>query len=178
MNAFKLYRHVPAELAGSFEVQEAGVSDVVNFLGEEQILKLAEDICRSKYRIGGQAYTSPNSMRELITSVLDGRMRERFLIIGFDNQKRYLNHCTLFEGTIDAASVYPREVVKWALDNNAASVVFAHNHPSGVTTPSLADRAITRKLIDALVNVDIKTLDHFIVGEVGNTFSFAERGMM
>ncbi len=81
----------------------------------------------------------------------------------------------MFEGTIDAASVYPREVVKRALHHNAAALILAHNHPSGVAEPSQADRRITRRLTDALALVDIRILDHFVVGD-GEVISFAERG--
>lgn len=81
----------------------------------------------------------------------------------------------MFEGTIDAASVYPREVVKRALYHNAAALILAHNHPSGVAEPSQADRRITRRLTDALALVDIRILDHFVVGD-GEVISFAERG--
>ena len=81
----------------------------------------------------------------------------------------------MFEGTIDAASVYPREVVKRSLHHNAAALILAHNHPSGVAEPSQADRRITRRLTDALALVDIRILDHFVVGD-GEVVSFAERG--
>ena len=81
----------------------------------------------------------------------------------------------LFEGTIDAASVYPREVVKRALHHNAAALILAHNHPSGVAEPSQADRRITRRLTDATALVDIRILDHFVIGD-GEVVSFAERG--
>ena len=81
----------------------------------------------------------------------------------------------MFEGTIDAASVYPREVVKRSLHHNAAALILAHNHPSGVAEPSQADRRITRRLTDALALVDIRVLDHFVVGD-GEVISFAERG--
>lgn len=81
----------------------------------------------------------------------------------------------MFEGTIDAASVYPREVVKRALHHNAAALILAHNHPSGIAEPSQADRRITRRLTDALALVDIRILDHFVVGD-GEVVSFAERG--
>ncbi|MDH5692190.1 MAG: hypothetical protein OEZ47_03715, partial [Gammaproteobacteria bacterium] len=83
----------------------------------------------------------------------------------------------MFRGTIDGASVYPREVVKRALALNAAAVIFAHNHPSGVAEPSQADELITAKLIRALRTVDIRVLDHFIVGD-GSLCSFAERGLL
>ncbi|RIZ67494.1 MAG: hypothetical protein D0528_12040, partial [Methylococcales bacterium] len=83
----------------------------------------------------------------------------------------------LFRGTIDGASVYPREVVKQALHHNAAAVIFAHNHPSGVTEPSQADKQITEKLKKALDLFDIRVLDHFIIGD-GEPYSFAEHGLI
>ena len=82
----------------------------------------------------------------------------------------------MFRGTIDGASVYPREVVKAALANNAAAVIFAHNHPSGVAEPSQSDKAITNRLKDALDLVDVRVLDHFVIGD--DVVSFAERGLI
>ncbi|MGO1191267.1 JAB domain-containing protein, partial [Vibrio casei] len=83
----------------------------------------------------------------------------------------------MFEGTIDSASVYPREAVKRSMHHNAAALILAHNHPSGIAEPSDADRRITRRLVDALALVDIRILDHFVVGD-GEVVSFAERGWM
>ena len=83
----------------------------------------------------------------------------------------------MFRGTIDSASVYPREVMKKALDHNAAAVIFAHNHPSGVSEPSQADKLITNKLKQALELLDIRVLDHFIIGD-GRPYSFAENGLL
>jgi DNA replication and repair protein RadC len=83
----------------------------------------------------------------------------------------------LFRGTIDGASVYPREVVKRALFHNAAAIIFAHNHPSGVNTPSQADKHITNKLQQALMLFDIRVLDHFIIGD-GQPYSFSEHGIL
>ncbi|MCG6507504.1 DNA repair protein RadC, partial [Vibrio parahaemolyticus] len=107
--------------------------------------------------------------------VLRDRQREAFYILFLDNQHRVIRDEVLFEGTIDAASVYPREVVKRALHHNAAALILAHNHPSGVAEPSQADRRITQRLTDALALVDIRVLDHFVVGD-GDVVSFAERG--
>ena len=94
-----------------------------------------------------------------------------------DNRNRVLAFEELFRGTIDGAAVYPREVVKAALRHNAASVILAHNHPSGVAEPSRADRDITRRLVDALALVDIRVLDHIVLGRQTNV-SLAERGLM
>ncbi|NOH96114.1 DNA repair protein RadC [Vibrio sp. 99-70-13A1] len=130
---------------------------------------LAETLSR------GDALTSPSHTKLYLSSVLRDRQREAFYILFLDTQNRVIKDEVLFEGTIDAASVYPREVVKRALYHNAASLILAHNHPSGVAEPSNADRRITRRLSDALGLVDIQILDHFVVGD-GEVVSFAERG--
>ncbi len=100
--------------------------------------------------------------------------REVFALMLLDNQHRLIQFDILFFGTIDAASIYPREVAKAALSHNAAAVIFAHNHPSGIAEPSQADRHITDKLIKALGLIDVRVLDHVVVGE--DCVSFAERG--
>ena len=103
--------------------------------------------------------------------------REVFCVLLLDNQHRLIECVELFQGTIDSANVYPREVVKLALTNNAAAVILAHNHPSGVAEPSASDRLITEALVDALALVDIRVLDHFVVAR-SEWVSFADRGMM
>lgn len=123
----------------------------------------------------GDALTSPHQTKLYLSSVLRDRQREAFYILFLDNQHRVIQDEVLFEGTIDAASVYPREVVKRALHHNAAALILAHNHPSGIAEPSQSDRRITQRLIDALALVDIRVLDHFVVGD-GEVISFAERG--
>ena len=110
-----------------------------------------------------------------MVSRLRDKTREAFYVLFLDNQHRVIKGEVLFEGTIDSASVYPREVVKRALDHNAAALILAHNHPSGAAEPSQADRRITRRIGDALALVDIRVLDHFVVGD-GEVVSFAERG--
>jgi|TARA_B110001469_G_scaffold25731_1_gene26526 DNA repair protein RadC len=101
--------------------------------------------------------------------------REIFCVLLLDNQHRLLECVELFQGTINSASVYPREVVKLALAKNAAAVILAHNHPSGVAEPSASDRLITQALVDALALVDIRVLDHFVVAR-SEWVSFADRG--
>lgn len=125
----------------------------------------------------GDALTSPQQTKLYLSSRLRDRQREAFYLLFLDNQHRVICDEILFEGTIDAASVYPREVVKRALHHNAAAVILAHNHPSGVAEPSQADRRITVRLTDALGLVDIRVLDHFVVGD-GEVVSFAERGWL
>jgi DNA repair protein RadC len=102
---------------------------------------------------------------------------EVFACLHLDNRHRVIAFEELFRGTIDGASVPPREVVRQALKHNAAALIFAHNHPSGVAEPSDADRRLTTRLKDALALVDIRVLDHFVVGD-GEVSSFAERGWL
>lgn len=123
----------------------------------------------------GSALTSSEQTKQYLSSVLRDRQREAFYILFLDNQHRVISDEVLFEGTIDAASVYPREVVKRALHHNAAALILAHNHPSGVAEPSQSDRRITQRLTDALALVDIRVLDHLVIGD-GDVVSFAERG--
>ncbi|SDK39633.1 RadC family protein [Microbulbifer yueqingensis] len=132
---------------------------------------LAEDLQRS------DAMDSPAAVREYLAAQLRHRRREVFCCLFLDTQHRVIAFDELFEGTLNAASVYPREVVQAALQRGAAAVILAHNHPSGVTEPSQADIWITERLAQALALVDIKVLDHMIVGD-GAALSFAERGLL
>jgi DNA repair protein RadC len=125
----------------------------------------------------GNALTSPEITRAYLSAQLRGYSYEVFACLFLDNQHRVLQWEELFRGTIDGASVYPREVAKRALFHHAAAVIFAHNHPSGINEPSQADRQITEKLKQALALFDIRVLDHFIVGD-GQPYSFAEHGLI
>lgn len=121
--------------------------------------------------------TSPSLVREYLKTLLAGEERELFVMVALDNRHRVLASEVLFAGTIDGARVYPREVVKCALRHNAAAVIFAHDHPSGVLEPSAADEVITKHLKEALALVDVRVLDHFIIGS-GDCYSFSERGLL
>jgi DNA repair protein RadC len=125
----------------------------------------------------GNALTSPDITRAYLSAQLRGYSYEVFACLFLDNQHRVIQLDELFRGTIDGASVYPREVVKKALHHNAAAVIFAHNHPSGIAEPSTADKHITEKLKQALALFDIRVLDHFIIGD-GQPYSFAEHGLL
>lgn len=125
----------------------------------------------------GDVLTSPEVTRAYLSAQLRGYRHEVFACLFLDNQHRVIQWEELFRGTIDGASVYPREVAKQALHHNAAAVIFAHNHPSGVAEPSQSDRLITDKLKAALNLLDIRVLDHFIVGD-GIPYSFAEHGLL
>ena len=125
----------------------------------------------------GDALTSPEATRAYLSAQLRGYSYEVFACLFLDNQHRVIQLEELFRGTIDGASVYPREVAKRALFHNAAAVIFAHNHPSGINEPSQADKNITDKLKQALILFDIRVLDHFIIGD-GLPYSFAEHGLL
>jgi DNA repair protein RadC len=123
------------------------------------------------------ALCSPQAVRDYLRLSLEGREHEVFVAVFLDAQNRVIVAEELFRGTLTQTSVYPREVVKNALRHNAAAVIFAHNHPSGVAEASQADQSLTESLKRALALVDVRVLDHFIVGR-GRTFSFAERGLL
>ncbi len=120
--------------------------------------------------------TSPADTIAYLHSQLRDRQHEIFACVMLDNRNRVIEFREMFRGTIDGASVYPREIVKQALADNAASVILAHNHPSGVAEPSQADIRITERLKKALALVDIRVLDHVIVGD--ETLCFSERGLI
>jgi len=142
----------------------------------DQILDAARQAIDQKMQ-RGTSFTSPTLVKEYLVTKLSGFEHEVFAVLFLDTQHRLIEYSELFRGTIDSASVYPREVVKEALRLNAAAVIFSHNHPSGNPEPSRADEAITVKLKEALALVDVRTLDHIVVGGEG-TVSFAERGLV
>jgi DNA repair protein RadC len=125
----------------------------------------------------GNVLDSPEQTRGFLAAQLRDYAFEVFCCLFLDNRHRVIAFEELFRGTINGASVHPREVVKKALGHNAAAVILAHNHPSGVAEPSEADRHITRQLISALALVEVRVLDHLVVGD-GEAVSFAERGLM
>ena len=125
----------------------------------------------------GDALTSPEAVRDYLRLTLASLPHEAFVVLFLDSQHRLLAADELFRGTLAQTSVYPREVVKAALARNAAAVIFAHNHPSGVAEPSRADELLTQALKQALALVDIRTLDHFVVAG-HRVVSFAERGLL
>lgn len=141
----------------------------------EEIIEAA--ISEVKLRFSrGKEITSPDKTKEFLQLTLGHLEHEVFAVLWLDNRHRMIAFDELFRGTIDGASVHPREVVKSALKHNAAACIFAHNHPSGVAEPSQADRNITQRLKEALSLVEVRTLDHVIVAE--STCSLAEMGLM
>lgn len=125
----------------------------------------------------GPPLSNPRATREFLRAQLRDRDHEVFCCLFLDNRHRVIAFDEVFRGTIDGASVHPRDVVKLALARNAAAVILAHNHPSGIAEPSQADEMITGRLRDALALVDIRVLDHIVVGD-GACVSFVERGLL
>lgn len=156
------------ETTGKYEARRA--------LSGEQIIKAALRLAKGGMS-GSEPITSPQAAHQYVALALGNREQEVFACIWLDSRHRVMEMEELFYGTIDGASVHPREVVKRALAHNAAAVIAVHNHPSGVAEPSASDTSITRRLKEALSLVDIRLLDHFIVGG-DETTSLAERGLM
>lgn len=125
----------------------------------------------------GAPLTDPAATRRYLVARLRDRPQEVFCCLYLDNRHRVVAFEELFQGTLDGASVHPREVLRKVLAHNAAAVIFAHNHPSGVAEPSDADRRLTQRLKESLALVDVRVLDHFVVGD-GEAASFAERGLL
>ena len=150
----------------------------MNSSNEDAIIASALKILEKKitYCTDSQSLTSPQSSKDYVKLQLARYEHEVFACLWLDNRNRVIRFNKLFRGTIDGASVYSREVVKAALKHNAAAVIFAHNHPSGVAEPSAADEQITKRLKDALALIDVRVLDHLVVGE--EVISFAERGLL
>lgn len=142
---------------------------------DDEILLHARTILRGrKLRKGSTTFTKPEDSRKFLAIELAIDKNEVFCVAFLDNRHRLLIFERMFYGTVNGASVYPRPIVQRALECNAAAVVLAHNHPSGVAEPSQVDRAITKRLQEALQLIDVTLLDHIIIGD--DTISFAERG--
>ena len=154
---------------------------VLEASGEYRPATPKEILAAAKSAVGyiygrGSLFTSPDSAREFLTAKLAGRESECFAVLFLDNRHRLIEYRELFYGTIDGASVHPREVAKAALELNSAAVIFAHNHPSDETEPSQADLRITQRLKDLQSLMEVRVLDHMIVGR--DITSFAERGLL
>ncbi|ELA9294495.1 MULTISPECIES: RadC family protein [Vibrio harveyi group] len=142
---------------------------------DNQVLEKAAEIVASRYQ-RGETFTQSQTTKDYLQFKLGGYEREVFAVLFLDNQHRLIQYEEVFFGTINAANVYPREIVKLALHHNAAAVIFAHNHPSGLPEPSDADRRITQRLQETMALIDVRVLDHFVVGEF--CLSFAEKGYL
>jgi DNA repair protein RadC len=140
-----------------------------------QVLDKAAEILKCKYVRAG-AYINSQATKDFLNFKLGKYEREVFAVMLLDSQHRLIDYQELFFGTINSASIYPREVVKAVLTENAAAVIFAHNHPSGEIEPSQADITITKRLKEALALIDVSVLDHIVIGETAT--SLAERGLL
>lgn len=168
-----LTRMFAADEAGFCETRGMGRAKYAQL---QAVLEMSRRALREEMR-RGDALSSPRAVRDYLQLLLGGRQQEVFMALFLDTQHRVVAAEELFQGTLSQTSVYPREVVKRALAYNAAAVILAHNHPSGVAEPSQSDRLLTDALKQALGLVDVQVLDHFVVGS-GQALSFAEKGLM
>jgi DNA repair protein RadC len=144
---------------------------------ERALIAQAIACLEARYHVRKEALTSPDETRDYLKLRLAGVPYEVFAMLLLDNRHRVMRYVELFRGTIDGASVHPREVVRLVISANAAAVIMAHNHPSGVAEPSQSDLRITKRLQDALSLIEVRVLDHIVIGE-GEGTSFAERGLL
>jgi len=144
---------------------------------EAEIIQKAIAILDSKATKSDLSATSPGEVKTYCRLQLGALEHEVFAVLFLNNRHELIKFEQMFRGTIDQSAVYPREVAKEALSCNCAAVIFSHNHPSGIAEPSEADKAITRRLVTALDLLDIRVLDHIVVG-IASTVSFAERGLL
>jgi DNA repair protein RadC len=152
------------------------MEDGMSKVEEDKLIYDALSILKNRFK-RGTPLSSPAQVREYLALKLSKYEREVFMVLFLDTRHRVIKTEEMFFGTLDGACVYPREVVKEALGCNAGAVIVCHNHPSGVSEPSMADQAITRRLKNALLLVEIRMLDHFIIAG-GTTVSMASRGML
>ena len=164
----KLHKLKAGEATGTYLVDSP--------VSEADILLMAQQLASQRLR-RGRSLTAPHAVFGHLQTLMADYEHEVFALLMVDSKHRVLAFKELFRGTLDAASVYPREVVKLCLEHNSAAVILVHNHPSGDPEPSQADLTLTRKLQDALNLVDIRTLDHIVVGSEG-CVSLAERGYL
>ena len=172
------------EFGSLYNIMTAGQADFshIKGVGEAKLAQLHAIAELGKRYFSTQLLSenvleNPQATYHYLQSVLAHQEREIFMAIFLDNQHRVLQFAELFFGTLDAASVYPREVVQTVLKYNAAAVILCHNHPSGVAEPSRADRSLTDRICAALGLIDVRVLDHLVIGD-GETVSFAERGWL
>jgi len=151
--------------------------DAYNFESKDEVIAAAIRFVEEKATYTTETLTSPQASKDLLRLRIGDREREIFCVLYLNSQHNLLEVDELFMGTIDGAAVYPREIAKAALAHNAAAVILGHNHPSGITEPSSADRRITERIVSALGLLDIRVLDHVIVSTQAS-FSFAEDGLL
>ncbi|WP_114418776.1 RadC family protein [Marinospirillum perlucidum] len=183
-SAVELARQLLNEFGGLRPLLRAGQKEFCRHLGLgsakyaqlQAVLEMSRRHLEAELK-RGEGLTSPQAAGRYLKAQLRDLPHEVFALLLLDNQHRVLHFEVLFRGTLDGASVYPREVVKLVLAHNAAAVILAHNHPSGIAEPSGADEQITRRLKEALALVEVRVLDHLIIGD-GEPVSFAGRGLL
>jgi DNA repair protein RadC len=163
-------------LAGYDDICKAPGLGPAKYAQLKAVLEMARRALKEEMRTG-DAMSAPAAVRSYLGLLLKDKPHEEFWAVFVDAQNRVIQAEMLFRGTLTQTSVYPREVVKHALTHNAAGVILAHNHPSGVAEPSQADRMLTQSLQHALALVDVRVLDHFVVAGAGGV-SFAEAGLL
>ena len=158
--------HIIRDSNGNYHIKSAN---------HREILDLAASIVLESIN-NNDVLNCPDDTRNFLKFSLSGLEAERFCVLYLDNRNRVIKFETAFHGTVNGSSVHPREIVKRSLQLNACAVIFAHNHPSGYTVESSADKQITNRLKEALNLIDVRVLDHFIVGD--GILSFAEKGIL
>ncbi|EMA4453335.1 MULTISPECIES: RadC family protein [Enterobacterales] len=146
-------------------------------MNEQRTIRRALRLLEKYQRKPSESFLAASFARNWLQLYLAKQEREVFVVIYLDNQHCLLEHETLFLGTINHTEIHPREIVKSALRHNAAAVIIAHNHPSGITEASKSDRTITSRIVAALELVEVRVLDHFIIGDC-DILSFAEQGWL
>ena len=159
---------IAGELPGTYLLSDA--------VTDQQLMELAQRMAKRRLR-KGRLVDKPDAVFNALKTLMMAYQHEIFGMLMLDNRHRIIEFKELFRGTIDSASVYPREIIKEVLTHNAAAVILVHNHPSGDPEPSVADRSITERIQKALSTIEVRLLDHVIVGSEG-TCSFAERGLL
>ena len=168
---------VKSEDASPYAVTRQSIAKQINARSEDATIKLALVILSGRLKEPGDKFDSPRAVKEYLTLKLGTVEREVFGCMFMNTRNELVAYEELFYGTVDGAAVHPREVVKAAMRYNAASVFLFHNHPSQTTDPSEADKTITKRLNEALALIDVRVLDHLIVGGM-NVLSFAEEGLL
>ncbi|OCG77226.1 hypothetical protein A9G44_00310 [Gilliamella sp. Occ4-3] len=143
----------------------------------KRIVTIALKLLEKQMKIENNQFTKPNQVIDYLRLKLEQKEREHFVAMYLNNQHQLIKVETLFMGTINSVEIHPREIIKQALKHNAAAIIFAHNHPSGEAQPSSADRNINQKLTEILDIVNIRVLDHIVIGQQ-SYFSFAERSWL
>lgn len=156
-------------------IQVCDIQGNYQTVSSENLLAAASEYVINSFS-KGPIMSNPQASGNYLQVLLGHLEHEVFCVLWLDSQNRVIQHETLFRGTINAASIYPREIVKQAIQHNAAAAILAHNHPSGNATPSTSDIHITRQIKDALQLIDVAVLDHLIIGET--VTSLAERGLL